>query len=163
MLSYSHANLLLEEVDFSLAVQEIFASYSSVFAERGIKTEISIPSKIVLKDTNKVFFRDILNNLIDNSIKAVKNAENKIIKCTVNVDQDKLQIDISDTGYGIPMEKRNWIFGIYNTTTAEEGGAGIGLYIVKTRVESLKGSVKVIDSEFGDSGTTIRVELPFKR
>lgn len=163
MLSYSHANLLLEEVDFSLAVQEIFASYSSVFAERGIKTEISIPSKIVLKDTNKVFFRDILNNLIDNSIKAVKKAENKIIKCTVNVDQDKLQIDISDTGYGIPMEKRNWIFGIYNTTTAEEGGAGIGLYIVKTRVESLKGSVKVIDSEFGDSGTTIRVELPFKR
>lgn len=101
--------------------------------------------------------------MIDNSIKAVKNAENKIIKCTVNVDQDKLQIDISDTGYGIPMEKRNWIFGIYNTTTAEEGGAGIGLYIVKTRVESLKGSVKVIDSEFGDSGTTIRVELPFKR
>lgn len=60
MLSYSHANLLLEEVDFSLAVQEIFASYSSVFAERGIKTEISIPSKIVLKDTNKVFLEIFL-------------------------------------------------------------------------------------------------------
>ena len=163
MLSYSQANLLLEEVDFSLAVQEIFASYSSVFTEQGIKAEILMPGKIVLKDTNKVFFRDILNNLIDNSIKAVKNASVKIIKCSVSVDQDKLQIDMSDSGYGIPLEKRSWVFGIYNTTTEGEGGAGIGLYIVKTRVESLKGTVKVIDSEFGDFGTTVRVELPFKR
>lgn len=163
MLSYSQANLLLEEVDFSLAVQEIFASYSSVFTEQGIKAEILMPGKIVLKDTNKVFFRDILNNLIDNSIKAVKNASVKIIKCSVSVDQDKLQIDMSDSGYGIPLEKRSWVFGIYNTTTEGEGGAGIGLYIVKTRVESLKGIVKVIDSEFGDFGTTVRVELPFKR
>lgn len=163
MLSYSQANLLLEEVDFSLAVQEIFASYSSVFTEQGIKAEILMPGKIVLKDTNKVFFRDILNNLIDNSIKAVKNASVKIIKCSVSVDQDKLQIDMSDSGYGIPLEKRSWVFGIYNTTTEGEGGAGIGLYIVKTRVESLKGIVKIIDSEFGDFGTTVRVELPFKR
>lgn len=163
MLSYSQANLLLEEVDFSLAVQEIFASYSSVFTEQGIKAEILMPGKIVLKDTNKVFFRDILNNLIDNSIKAVKNASVKIIKCSVSVDQNKLQIDMSDSGYGIPLEKRSWVFGIYNTTTEGEGGAGIGLYIVKTRVESLKGTVKVIDSEFGDFGTTVRVELPFKR
>ena len=163
MLSYSQANLLLEEVDFSAVVQEIFSSYSSVFAEQGIKSEILIPDKVVLKDTNRVFFRDILNNLIDNSIKAVKNAQVKIIKCSVSVYQDKLQIDVSDSGHGIPLEKRAWVFGIYNTTTEEDGGAGIGLYIVKTRVESLKGSVKVIDSEFGDVGTTIRVELPFKR
>ena len=101
--------------------------------------------------------------MIDNSVKAVKDASEKIIKCSVAVDQEKLQIDLSDTGYGIPIEMRNWVFGIYNTTTESEGGAGIGLYIVKTRVESLKGSVKIIDSEFGAVGTTIRVELPFKR
>ncbi|MGN0514092.1 MAG: sensor histidine kinase, partial [Lachnospiraceae bacterium] len=163
MLSYSQANLLLEEVDFSLTVKEIFSSYSSIFSAQGINAELSIPGKIVLKDTNKVFFRDILNNLIDNSIKAVRNTSSKIIKCSVSVDQDNLQINVSDTGCGIPVEKRNWVFGIYNTTTEEDGGAGIGLYIVKTRVESLKGSVKVIDSEFGNIGSTIRVELPFKR
>ena len=163
MLSYSQANLLLEEVDFSLVVQEVFASYASVFSDNGISSELQIPEKIILKNTNKVFFRDILNNLIDNSVKAVKDAAEKIIKCSVTVDQDKLQIDLSDTGYGVPVEKRSWVFGIYNTTTESEGGAGIGLYIVKTRVESLKGNVKIIDSEFGDVGTTIRVELPFKR
>lgn len=163
MLSYSQANLLLEEVDFSLVVQEVFASYASVFSDNGISPELQIPEKIILKNTNKVFFRDILNNLIDNSVKAVRNASEKIIKCAVTIGQDKLQIDLSDTGNGIPVEKRNWVFGIYNTTTESEGGAGIGLYIVKTRVESLKGNVKIVDSEFGDIGTTIRVELPFRR
>lgn len=163
MLSYSQANLLLEEVDFAQVVQEVFTSYVSVFSDNGISLELQIPEKIILKNTNKVFFRDILNNLIDNSVKALKDASQKIIKCSVAVDQDKLQIDLSDTGYGIPLEKRNWVFGIYNTTTESEGGAGIGLYIVKTRVESLKGNVKIVDSEFGDVGTTIRVELPFRR
>ena len=163
MLSYSQANLLLEEVDFSLVVQEVFASYASVFSDNGISPELQIPEKIILKNTNRVFFRDILNNLIDNSVKAVRNASEKIIKCSVTIGQDKLQIDLSDTGNGIPVEKRNWVFGIYNTTTESEGGAGIGLYVVKTRVESLKGNVKIVDSEFGDIGTTIRVELPFRR
>ncbi len=163
MLSYSQANLLLEEVDFSQIVQEVFASYASVFTDNEVSPDLQIPEKIILKNTNKVFFRDILNNLIDNSVKALKDASKKIIKCSVIVDEDKLQIDLSDTGYGIPFEKRNWVFGIYNTTTESEGGAGIGLYIVKTRVESLNGNVKIIDSEFGNIGTTIRVELPFKR
>lgn len=164
MLSYSQSNLLLEEVDFSQTVHEIFDSYSSVFEQNDIQVEVFVPEKgIILKDTNKVFFRDIFNNMIDNSVKAVKKAATKIIKCTVSVDQDRLRIDLSDTGHGIPLEKRTWVFGIYNTTTEGEGGAGIGLYIVKTRVESLKGSVKIIDSEFGELGTTIRVELPFKR
>ena len=38
-----------------------------------------------------------------------------------------------------------------------------GLYVVKTRVESLKGNVKIINSEFGDVGTTIQITLPFKK
>ena len=70
---------------------------------------------------------------------------------------------LSDTGNGIPEEKRTWVFGIYNTTTQDQGGAGIGLYIVKTRVESLQGTVSITDSEFGNIGTTVRIELPFKK
>ena len=62
----------------------------------------------------------------------------------------------------MPEEKKQWIFGLYNSTTQEEGGAGIGLYIVKTRVESLKGSVSVVESEYGENGSTFQIELPFK-
>ena len=47
--------------------------------------------------------------------------------------------------------------------TELQGGAGIGLYIVKTRVQSLGGSVAVVDSEFGEIGTTIKITIPFKK
>jgi signal transduction histidine kinase len=79
------------------------------------------------------------------------------------VRDDSFDILISDTGVGIPLENRELVFALYYTTTEEKGGAGIGLYIVRTRVESLKGTVSVIDSEFGPVGTTIKITIPFKR
>lgn len=163
MLSYSQSNIQPEDIELDKTIREIFVEYTPLFNANGITTDLIIPEKVTLKNTRRQFFRDILQNLIDNSIKAVKDAEQKIIRCTVSVAKEELIILLSDTGYGIPQEKRTWVFGVYNTTTQDQGGAGIGLYIVKTRVESLKGKVFVTDSEFGEIGTTIRIELPFKR
>ncbi len=163
MLSYSQSNIQPEDIELDKTIREIFVEYTPLFNANGITTDLIIPEKVTLKNTRRQFFRDILQNLIDNSIKAVKDAEQKIIRCTVSVAKEELIIMLSDTGYGIPQEKRAWVFGVYNTTTQDQGGAGIGLYIVKTRVESLKGKVFVTDSEFGETGTTIRIELPFKR
>ena len=163
MLSYSQSNIQPEDIELDKTIREIFVEYTPLFNANGITTDLIIPEKVMLKNTRRQFFRDILQNLIDNSIKAVKDAEQKIIRCTVSVAKEELIIMLSDTGYGIPQEKRTWVFGVYNTTTQDQGGAGIGLYIVKTRVESLKGKVFVTDSEFGETGTTIRIELPFKR
>ena len=163
MLSYSQSNLQPEDVELDETIREIFAEYSPLLVSNGIEPDIIIPEKIMLKNTRRQFFRDILQNLIDNSIKAVRDADEKIIRCTLSVEKDELVILFSDTGYGIPEEKRSWVFGVYNTTTQDQGGAGIGLYIVKTRVESLKGKAYVTDSEFGDIGTTIKIELPFKK
>lgn len=163
MLSYSQSNLQPEDIELDVTIREIFSEYAPILTTNDIESDIIIPEKITLKNTRRQFFRDILQNLIDNSIKALKNAEKKIIRCTVVVEKEELVIMLSDTGYGIPEEKKSWVFGIYNTTTQDQGGAGIGLYIVKTRVESLKGKVFVTDSEFGEIGTTIRIELPFKK
>lgn len=161
MLSYSQSNIQPETVQLDDTIREIFNEYKNLFASNGIKTEIIIPQKIPLKNTQKQFFRDIIQNILDNSIKALKNSEIKLIRCSLLKDAT-LVLKISDTGNGIPIEKRKWVFGLYNTTTEEQGGAGIGLYIVKTRVESMKGTVEIIDSEFNNIGTTIKIELPFK-
>ena len=87
----------------------------------------------------------------------------KIIKCSYEVKNDILEILVSDTGIGIPVEDREQVFALYYTTTEHQGGAGVGLYIVKTRVESLKGTISVVDSEYGDVGTTIKITIPFKK
>jgi signal transduction histidine kinase len=55
------------------------------------------------------------------------------------------------------------VFNVFFTRTAEQGGAGLGLYIVKTRIEAMKGSVEVVENEFKPTGTTIKITLPFKQ
>ena len=90
-------------------------------------------------------------------------SEQKVIRCSYEVQNDMLEILVSDTGIGIPQEDREQIFALYYTTTESQGGAGIGLYIVKTRVQSLGGSVSVADSEFGEIGATIKIVIPFKK
>ena len=162
MLSYSQSNLTPEEVDLKTTFKEILGEYDNVFSREGISLQTDFPDKIVL-NANRQFFRDILQNLIDNSVKAMGNSKPKVIRCSYEVQNDMLEILVSDTGIGIPQEDHEQIFALYYTTTELQGGAGIGLYIVKTRVQSLGGSVAVVDSEFGEIGATIKITIPFKK
>lgn len=162
MLSYSQSNLTPEEVDLKTTFEEILSDYDDVFSREGISLHTDFPDKLVL-NANRQFFRDILQNLIDNSVKAMTASNLKVIRCSYEVRNEMLEILVSDTGRGIPREDWEQVFALYYTTTEKQGGAGVGLYIVKTRVQSLGGSVAVVDSEFGEIGTTIKITIPFKK
>ncbi len=162
LFDYSKTNLPFTDVNMKQLIEYLLNSYRELFAEEGISLEMQIEDNLVL-NCNEMFFYDVVQNITDNAIKAMKGAKKKIYRCTMKALRDKLVIDFSDTGCGIPVEKREWVFGIYNTTTADQGGGGIGLYAVRLRVSALRGSVRVIDSEFSPLGTTIHIELPFKK
>lgn len=74
------------------------------------------------------------------------------------VSGDYIRITVSDTGPGILPEVLDHIFEPFFTTRTENGGTGIGLYIVRTIVSSLSGGVSVY-SEPG-KGTKFCVYLP---
>ena len=162
MLSYSKSGLNFEDLNLNELVSGLFKSYETSLKAENIRSVAEIPDNLRI-NTNRQFFMDILQNMISNSVKALKGVPDKTIKCSGYISENDLILSMSDNGIGIPLEKREWVFGVFNTTTAESGGAGIGLYVVKTRVESLKGKVEVVDSEFGKVGTTIKITLPFKK
>ena len=162
MLSYSKSGLNFEDLNLNELVSGLFKSYETSLKAENIRSVVEIPDNLRI-NTNRQFFMDILQNMISNSVKAMKGVPDKTIKCSGYISENDLILSMSDNGIGIPLEKREWVFGVFNTTTAESGGAGIGLYVVKTRVESLKGKVEVVDSEFGKVGTTIKITLPFKK
>lgn len=162
MLSYSKSGLNFEDLNLNELVSGLFKSYETSLKAENIRSVVEIPDNLRI-NTNRQFFMDILQNMISNSVKALKGVPDKTIKCSGYISENDLILSMSDNGIGIPLEKREWVFGVFNTTTAESGGAGIGLYVVKTRVESLKGKVEVVDSEFGKVGTTIKITLPFKK
>lgn len=162
MLSYSKSGLNFEDLNLNELVSGLFKSYETSLKAENIRSIVEIPDNLRI-NTNRQFFMDILQNMISNSVKALKGVPDKTIKCSGYISENDLILSMSDNGIGIPLEKREWVFGVFNTTTAESGGAGIGLYVVKTRVESLKGKVEVVDSEFGKVGTTIKITLPFRK
>lgn len=162
ILSYSSSNIEFKEFDSKTLLQSIFNGYSLKFDSLGIATQFELIENLSIT-CNMQMIKEILQNLIDNSIKAMKDSSTKIIKCTSYIEDEKLVILLSDTGKGIAKEDREWVFGLYNTTTEDQGGGGVGLYVVKSRVKSLKGEVFVTDSEFAPLGATIKIVLPFKK
>jgi signal transduction histidine kinase len=163
MLSFASIDESFEEFDVSVLISDLLKNqYEGLFIAEGVSLEIDIKDNFII-ETNKKAFQDIFQNLVSNSIKALKNSKDKKIKCTGFLDTDKFVIFFSDNGYGIQDDDKEWIFGLFNTRTAEQGGAGIGLYIVNTILKSLKGSIEVIENEFKPTGATFKITIPFNK
>lgn len=163
MLSYAGSNIDMEDFNIKNHLEDLFnKSYLPVFDAEKIQHLVEIQDNFVLH-ANKKFFEDIFENLISNSIKALRNEKNKKIKCSGFIEDDHFVIYYSDNGEGIKPGDEEKIFEMYYTTTADLGGAGIGLYIVKTRVESLRGTISVVKNEFEPQGATFKISFPFKK
>ena len=163
MLSFANIDGSIEEFDVSELITDLLKNqYQGLFESENIVLEIDVKDNFII-ETNKKAFQDIFQNLVSNSVKALKNISDKKIKCTGFLDVDKFVIYFSDNGYGINDEDKEWIFGLFNTRTAEQGGAGIGLYIVNTILKSLNGSIEVIENEFKPTGATFKINLPFNK
>ncbi|MBR3332089.1 PAS domain-containing sensor histidine kinase [Candidatus Saccharibacteria bacterium] len=106
------------------------------------------------------FLREIIDNLIDNAIKYTPAGGS--IYVNVRGDGDRVLINVTDTGIGISSEDIGHIFQKFyradNSDTREIGGTGLGLYLVKQRVEAMGGRVWA-ESGFGE-GSTFFVSLP---
>ena len=103
--------------------------------------------------------KEILDNLIEN---AVKYTAAGWVTINIRADEHNVQIIVEDTGIGIPREEMSHVFQKFyrvdNRDTREIGGTGLGLYLVKQRVESLNGRIWV-ESERGH-GSRFIVMLP---
>ena len=106
------------------------------------------------------FMREVLDNLIENAIKYTPDGGE--IWVNARGDGDKALINVTDTGIGISPEDAAHVFQKFyrvdNSQTRSIGGTGLGLYLVKQRVEALGGRVWV-ESAFGE-GSTFFVSLP---
>ncbi|WP_442266517.1 sensor histidine kinase [Tenacibaculum sp. ZS6-P6] len=163
MLKYAKSDTELEEINLRELISNLFNNiYYDRLIEQGIKTTIEIKDNLIL-NYNRKALEDIFDNLISNSIKALKNKKDKVIKCSSLTSKNEVTILFSDNGIGIKEKDKHRIFDIFFTDTAEEGGAGMGLYMVKTRVEAMQGSIEVVDNELKPTGATFNITLPFKK
>ena len=164
MIAYAESGHKLKQFDLSELILKVFQRYDESFEEENILLQLSKPESFIVVH-NETFLRDIFNNLISNSRRALKKVDRskKIIKCTAYREEDEFIILFSDNGIGIEDNIKVKIFDRYFSTTKEEGGAGIGLYVVKNNLKTLNGTIELIDSEFKEMGCTFKITIPIKK
>ncbi len=161
MLSYAHDDSEFEEFNIKKITTELFEeNYAELFEQSHIKAELVCPDDLVINYNIKAF-QDMMGNLISNSQKAMRNnSGNKLIKCTITCENNQLTILFSDNGEGISAEHADRIFDVFYTTTADLGGAGLGLYIIRKRLESIQGTIETTTPEFLPKGATFKITIP---
>lgn len=163
MLSY--AQIELDEATFlvkDLLDDILNGVYGITFTREKITVQIDVSANIQLTG-NKKFLEDVISNLVSNSIKALKDREDKTIKCECFVNDDKLKIVFSDNGAGVDKKIESQIFQMFKTTTAEQGGAGLGLFIAEKRMNALNGKIEHIPSVFAPDGASFMLSIPLKK
>jgi PAS domain S-box-containing protein len=151
----------LEPVDLNLMLKDVLKDYSN------------LPGKVVTIKYNpggksqvraNPLLKDVFSNLIDN---AVKHSSDPLVM-VVNVSKVSQngsayqRVAIEDNGNGIPDDKKEEVFHRFKRGQTKARGTGLGLYIVKTLVESFGGYVEVQNRVLDDytQGTRFLVYLP---
>ncbi|MCA0185651.1 MAG: PAS domain-containing protein [Proteobacteria bacterium] len=161
--------LLIESIEFDIhrTVTDAVKSIALKACEKKLELICDIDTDVprfVQGDPGRL--RQVVLNLIGNAIKFTPAGEIGLKLSTVvsEAGEAQLQIDVRDTGIGIPTDKLGRIFDAFaqedSSTTRRFGGTGLGLSICKRLVQAMGGKISV-DSTPG-CGSTFRFTLPLQ-
>ncbi|HYQ96336.1 MAG TPA: ATP-binding protein [Candidatus Eisenbacteria bacterium] len=151
----------MEEVKLLPILSDVIETLEVQAREKGLKlcTPEVRPELAVQADASRL--RQILVNVIGNAIKFTKEGS-----VSVSVESaggsPYVEIEVRDTGIGIPLHRREFLFQKFSqadaSMTRKFGGSGLGLVIVKELVEMMGGTVS-IDSPGEGLGTTVAISI----
>ncbi|MGA2536181.1 MAG: response regulator [Terracidiphilus sp.] len=144
----------IEKIDFDVreCVESTLRSLALRADERGLELLCDIDSDVPeMVCGDPVRIRQVLMNLVGNGIKFTSIGE-VAVRLEIQSRHDDhciLHFVVSDTGIGIPLEKRRMIFDPFTqadaSTTRQYGGTGLGLTITKRLVEMMGGEIWLDD------------------
>lgn len=168
-LETGQQKIQLEETDIKSVIEDVeilmLAQIKHKQLDFSIKYHNNIPNLLVIDKTR---VHRILLNLISNAIKFTDKGSITINSYVsdINIQNNSgiLNIEIADTGIGIPEDKLNIIFDRFtrlsNSYEGKYEGTGLGLYIVKQLVNDCGGTIEV-ESEL-NVGSKFICKLPYQ-
>jgi two-component system OmpR family sensor kinase len=155
----------LHPVQIDDLVNTTVAKFGSLAEAEGVtlKVEMAPDLPLVMADSGRL--SQVLHNLLNNAlIHTLKGGQ--ITICTSS-SSDKVNLQVKDTGVGIPSENLPHIFNRFYrvdpSRNRNTGGTGLDLAIVKAIVETHGGHVSVVSEGKAGQGSTFTVELPLGR
>jgi len=153
------------KVDFGKVLNECVVDIQGKVQSKNITLSyIDQPLMYISADEQKIRF--IVQTILDNAVNYTPQGGKIIVevaKIESQFSKDKLMINISDSGIGIPKNEIRYIFTKFYRATngrkADTEGMGIGLYLAKRIIERHKGKISV-ESAGENKGSTFTIVLP---
>lgn len=148
-----------ERVDLVKLVREVLDDYQGIADEKGISLELSHPNRGAEAVTDGGKFREIVRQLVSNSLKFTNEGH---VRIALRPGENSIVAEVSDSGSGIGEDMKKDIFELFRqgdaSYTRRHEGAGLGLAIVQ-RLTDLLGIGIEVESEEG-RGALFRLKLP---
>ncbi len=152
---------ILEKTNLNILIEETYNNYIPYLKKLGFTHELKLDLRIedVMLDPESI--KDVLINLIDNSIKYSFDKKSIVIKTGIFV--NKAFFEVIDQGIGISEKDKKYVFDKFfrvsrNDVSIKVKGSGLGLSIVKHIVDGHNGKIE-IKSKI-KKGTTFRILFP---
>ena len=149
----------LEWVRGSKLMAEAGRKYADLVSDKGLSFQAEADETLELKiDKNKIW--SVLDNLVYNALRHTPEGGSILLRLCR--DGNRAALTVADTGEGISAEHLPRIFERFYKVSQErgekDGSSGLGLYIVKTTVEAMEGSVEVKSTP--GEGTVFTLTFP---
>lgn len=149
-----------KRLNAGIVVQDVNRQLGINANSKNVALRFQSPRQPVWLKADILILKEILLNLIGNAIKYTPPDGEVMVKVAARADD--VLFTIKDTGVGIPQQAQEKIFGKFfraqNVVRQETTGTGLGLYVVKGLVTTLRGKVWFKSEE--NKGTTFYVSLP---
>lgn len=158
-IKHGKLSLNINRVDLNAVSDVVLATMSPIIGQKEVVLTAEIAPDVRFLNADEFRLQQILFNLMGN---AAKYTEKGFIKLKAYAVNDALMIEISDSGLGIPEEKRASLFRPFEPIHVKghyaASGTGLGLSISRKLVELHGGSLE-LNSEVG-RGTIVSISLP---
>lgn len=122
-----------------------------------IEYHLDLPQEKILVSSNERYLKLVIENLLENATKFTESGT-IILHCHVVSHKQLLHISVTDTGCGIPEDKRQEVFERFIKLDTYKQGNGLGLYLCALIVKRLSGKI-FVDPDYKE-GARFVIEVP---
>jgi signal transduction histidine kinase len=169
---YGKQKMIATDIDIQEILQLIYKEMKLLFEKRNINFDMNLDGEGVITSGDERQIKRSIRELLQNALKFTPEGGDVIMEYSINKENKKLYVKVSDNGIGIPKDKLDLVFepfyevqNVINHMTSKTefmgGGIGLGLTLVKEVFESHKGELLLESEE--NKGTVFTVVLPFKK
>lgn len=153
-------NISFDLVDISTVLRDILPIINNEAILHGVSVQFQAAFELPKVVANVELLKQVFLNLCKNGIEAMSTGGVLAIteRIEMDVDSQKVNIDIHDSGPGIPAFLIDKIFDPFFTT--KQNGTGLGLSVCQRIIHDIGGSIRVSSKGYG---TTFTVSIPYNR